>query len=1053
MKALNTLIVLALVVLCSSTLFAQTGKISGTVTDSRTGEALISANVIIEGTTLGAATNLDGYFVILNVPPGTYNVRTSMIGYTASTQTGVRVLIDQSTNVDFSMVETVFQTEEVVVVADRPVVQRDVSGSVVNISPREIESIPISQVESVIGLQPGIRGLSVRRSGEDELAVIVDGLTLRDERDNSPYTGISVLALEDIQIKAGGFNAEYGNVRSGVVNLATKEGGTAIYNVGFVGRYSPPAKKYFGMQPNNFNSYWIRPYLDDAVAWTGTSNGAWDEFTQRQYEVFAGWNKISQNSLSDSDPTNDLSPQAAQQLFLWQHRKSFDITEPDYDFDIGFGGPVPFARGLGNLRFFSSFRWLSREYAVPLARSGYSDYSASLKLTSDVAPGMKVMVDYLFGRNEAVDRNRNGTYNTFTSTSTIGASMNRVSYIDTRLFATDYWNPNSRDITNVGVKFTHAISSNTYYEVIGQWFASRYSSGPGRIRNTSRYYLFGDNYLADEAPFGFSYAPPEYSKDGIDGKLRMGVGFSNARDSSGVDTYRLKFDITSQLDRFNEVKSGIEFVYTDNRVNYGLRDSVLPDAEYQAKWRTTPTRFSAYVQDKLEFEGLVVNLGLRFDMSHAGGDWYRIDDPYTNALAGARSLGIDTLLPKDPTKRITHLSPRLGIAFPISVNSKLYFNYGHFRQMPFPENLFLIRRQTATQNIERLADPNLPLQKTVQYELGYDHNLFDMMLLRVAAYYKDVSDQSLLVRYTGYGGSPNYTQTSNNSYEDIRGFEISLNKNRGDWFQGWINYTYEVISTGGFGKVVNFESPTEQRTYDLNNPDQFQQNRPLPQPYARANVTFFTPFDYGPQWGELYPLGSWRLNLLGAWSSGTYFTWVGGGAYPGITNNIQWKDQWSFDLRVSKDLKFGPVNLQVFADIYNVFNLKQLTTYGFTLGSDYSDYMKSLHLPEEFNRFGYGNIPGDDGPGDYRQPGTDFQPLSYADNIAAVTNPSTRAYYFNAADRQYYQYVGGNWQLVDQGRINDVLDKKAYIDMPNQEWFNFIDPRDVYFGIRLSFDF
>ena len=1038
--------------LLASVAAAQTGKIAGKVVDSRTNDPLVGANVVIEGTTIGSSANIDGFFVILNIPPGSYRVKASMVGYMASSVVNVRVNIGQTTNLDFSLSESVIQAQEVVVVATRPVVERDVAASRANISAREVENLPIAQVSSVIGLQAGVQGLTIRGGESNQTAFVVNGLTFRDERDNTPYTGVSLLAVQDFQIQTGGFSAEYGQIRSGLVNVVTKEGSPSKYNVGAIVRYSPPTKKYFGMKPNEFDSYWIRPFLDEEVCWTGTTNGKWDPWTQAQYKPFEGWNAVSQKLITNDDPTDDLTPEAARKVFLYQHRKNFDITKPDVNFDLGFGGPVPVvSEMLGKLRFYASFRYLNTQYAIPLSRDGVTDYSGSLKVTSDLAQGMKLMIEGTIGNHEATDRNQTGVYGSFGSSESIGNAMNRVSFIDTRLFTSDYWAPNSVDRNVIGAKFTHVLSGSTFYEVVAQRFSSKYSTNPGRTRDTSRVVKFGNGYYIDEAPFGFIGNPGNYSTTGIDG-MRMAIGMSNARDSSEVSSYTLRFDIVSQLDNYNELKGGIEFAYTDNGVNYGSVDVVLPSGRTLSKWRTYPTRLEAYVKDKLEFEGMIVDAGLRFAMSHAGGEWF-VYDPFTKLFRGTVSYGIDSLLAKEPTKRITTLMPRLNVAFPITDDAKLYFNYGHFRALPTPENLFLIRHETGSSDIVRMADPNLPLEKTVAYELGYEHNLFDMFLLRVASYYKDVSDQSRLVNYIGYNNVPNYSVTTNTSYEDIRGFEITLTKNRGEWVQGFLNYTYMVSTSGGFGRPRYYQNPVDQRNDERTNPIQ---NKPIPRPYARANVDFFTPEDFGPSFSDFYPLGDVRLNVLATWNAGFYFTWVGGGSVPGVQNNIQWKDDYGMDIRLSKNFRFGGVNFQIFADINNVLNLKQMSTFGTTaLGfvdnTDYENYLKSLHLSDEFNKY-YGNIVGDDRPGTYRKAGVPFQPMVHTRNLTSVRTPESRPIYFDESSNQYYRWVNNAWATVDQSEIDRVQKDKAYIDMPNQDWFNFLNPRDVFFGVRISFD-
>jgi hypothetical protein len=1036
-----------LLLFSASVAWAQTGKIAGKVVDARTGEAIVGANIVVEGTQTGAASNFEGFFTILSVPPGTYRIRASVLGYTPSTQIDVRVNINQTTQLEFKLSEQAIQAQEVVIVATRPVVERDVAASRANITAREVENLPVSQVSSVIGLEAGVQGLTIRGGGSEQTAFMADGLTMRDERNNQPYTAISLLAVQEFQIQTGGFSAEYGNIRSGVINVVTKEGSPKKYNVGMQARMSPPTRKYFGIAPNDPSSYWVRPFLDNTVAWTGTNNGKWDPWTQEQYAVFGGWNAISQSLLSDNDPTNDLTPAAAQEVWKWQHRKSFDIAKPDYDIDFGLGGPVPGGEGLGNLRFYASFRSQNTQFAVPLSRDGYSDYSTTLKVTSDLSNTMKLMVEGTVGRNESVDINQTGTYGSFSSAATEGSVMNRVSYIDTRLFTTDYWAPNSVNRQIIGAKLTHLLSPTTFYEVVAQRFASQYSTNPGRTRDTSRVYKFGNSYYLDEAPFGFFPTPGVTSLTGIEG-MRMGVGMSNARDSSKITTYTLKFDLTSQLDRFNEFKGGIEFAYTDNAVNYGSVDMVLATGRSLSNWHTYPTRLEAYVKDKLEFEGMIVDAGLRFAMSHAGGEWF-VYDPYTRVFQGLQSFGIDSLLQKEPTKYITTVMPRLNIAFPITDNAKLYFNYGHFRSMPQPENLYLIRHETASSNIIRLADPNLPLEKTVAYELGFENNIMDMFLLRIAAYYKDISNERTTVEYIGYNNTPDYTVSTTNLYEDVRGFEITLRKNRGNWIQGFVNYTYMVSTSGRFGWAVYYQNAVDQRNYQRTNP---VQSKPIPQPYARANIDFFTPLDFGPKFAGFNPLADWRLSVLGSYSSGFYFTYVGGGSFPGVSNNLQWKDQFGLDIRLSKNFTlFDRVNLMLFMDINNVLNLKQLTTYGFVDGTDYDRYMKSLHLSEDFNQY-YGQIPGSDRPGDYRKAGVAYQPMVFANKLSEVATKYATPIYYEYTTRSYFRWVNNAWQPANQSEVDQVLKDKAYIHMPTQDWWNFLNPRDFYFGLRMSFD-
>lgn len=235
------------------------------------------------------------------------------------------------------------------------------------------------------------------------------------------------------------------------------------------------------------------------------------------------------------------------------------------------------------------------------------------------------------------------------------------------------------------------------------------------------------------------------STTGIDGVMRMGVGMSNSRDSSFVATYNLKADWTGQLNKFNKLRAGLEFAITDSRMNYAQRDEVLKDGNSQTKWERTPLRGGLYVEDKLEFQGMIAQFGLRLDYFNAGGDWYVIDNPYNPAFKPGAATNIDTILNKESTDLILELSPRLNVSFPISENSKLFFNYGHFRQLPTPENLYILRYGDERKQISRIGAPNNLLPRTIAYELGFEQNIWDMLLIRAAGYYKDISDQPRLV--------------------------------------------------------------------------------------------------------------------------------------------------------------------------------------------------------------------------------------------------------------------------------------------------------------------
>lgn len=1034
--------------LLSSSVFAQSGKIVGYITDT-SGEPLPGVNIIIMGTNQGTATAADGYYQILNVKPGTYTLRASYIGFSQMLIEDVEVNIDLTTEVDIEMREETIEGEEVTVVARQPVIKKDVASSQANISKENIDALPISSVTAAVGLQAGVQGLSVRGSGSDEVAFNLNGVTLRSERNNSPFTGISLTSVQNVQVQTGGFSAEYGNLRSGLVNVTSKEGSRDRYTLDGIVRITPPQQKNVGQSINDPNSYWLRPYLDDDVAWTGTDNGAWDSYTQSSYPSFEGWNAFSQSTLADDDPTNDLTPEAAQQAFLYQHRKDFAITEPDYEIDLTLGGPVPvISEQLGDLRFSSSFRQTQTMYMVPLSRDRYKQSTFQTRLTSNVGQGMKLSIDGLYSRETGTGASQSGNPGFFVSPGGIANSMESVSFIESRLYASDYWAPSEETTANVGFQFTHSLSNSTFYEIKVNNFFTSTSTNPGAFRDTTDVTSIGGVGF-DQAPFGFF----DETSFGLASGMRMGVGMSTSRDSSEVSVLTANFSITSQLDRVNQAKAGLEIVRTRSKVNYGSFDKVLPSGRTRSVWDTTPFRVAAYVQDKLEFRGMIANLGLRLTYSDPNVEWYDYD-PYTDLFAAGNASALDTAATTDVDPQLV-LQPRLGVSFPITEQSKLFFNYGHSVQLPDPENLYLVRIEPFTNTVTRIAAPGNKLPKTVQYELGYEHNIFNNYLIRLSGYYKDLSNQPIQVDYIARDNS-SYSVSRPFSYEDIRGFEFTLRKQRGRIFWGEINYTYSISSRGFFGTLNNYQNPFDQRSYERSTRDN-DIFRPVPQPYARLQLYFQSPDGFGPEILGQRPLENWQFVPLVTWQAGSYLTYTGGGSIPGVVNNLQARDYWGTSLRITKNINLeNGGSLRFFADVSNVINRRNFSIYnaGFIDGNDFLDYMRSLHLPkeklEEINQLN-SSVPGNDKPGAYRPAGVDYVPIETFTTETSLNNLNSRALYYNTLEGKYYQYVNGSLVEADKGYVNQVLDDKAYINMPNQRFFNFLDPRTIRFGVRFSF--
>jgi outer membrane receptor protein involved in Fe transport len=1001
------------VVLISAIAYSQSGKIEGVVTDGQTGEALVGANIIIEGTFLGAATNLEGYYAIINAPPGVHRIRASMIGYDPVVVTDVRVSINQTTIIDIDLRETAFELEEVIIVAERPIVQRDVSASVLNIEAAAVQVMPVRNIDRVLALQAGVEmgseGIIVRGGGANQTIFLVDGLLMNDERSNIPYTAVSLSSLQEIQIQTGGFNAEYGNVRSGVVNVITREGSRERYNAVVNVLYGPPQAKNFGMSIYDPHSYFNRPFMDPDVAWTGTQSGAWDEYTQRQYPTFEGWNAVSERTLEDGDPSTDLTPEQAQRLWKWQRRRDGSIRKPDYVIDVGFGGPVPFVTDfLGDMRFFATYFEEKEMFVFPLSRDGYSDQHGQLRLTSNVTPSIKLNINSLYGEIHSVS-----PFNwTTTPTGRVLRDQHEIANLlnaqdgASVLYMPGYYSPSTIYRAVVGAKLTHVLSSNTFYEVVVQYNSNRYNTFQTAARDTSKTIELFPGFFVDEAPFGYDPA----GAAAIDG-TSMGGWMNLGRDRTHNTTTSLRADLTSQVHMNHQIKTGLHFTYNDYRIRSFTEHARMDTWNREMVYNVFPYRLGAYLQNKMEYGGFIANVGVRLEYSDPNTDWYELS-PFDRYFRPGYGHTIEEEVPRIPAEAYWTVSPRLGISHPITENSKLYFNYGHFRSEPASSLRFRLQREFSGL-VTSIGNPALKLEKTIAYELGYEQNLFDMFLLQIAAYYKDVTDQPGWIYYENFDGSVQYNVPANNNYADIRGFEVTLQKRAGRWLTGFINYTYDVRTSGFFDLQRYYQDPTKQRDYLRLNP---YQSRPQPRPYARANINIRSPRDFGPELFGIHPFGDFNINILADWRTGLYETYNPQNI-PGRVNNVQWRDWYNFDLRITKDVRVVNRSMQFIMDVRNVFNIKYMSRAGFADAFDYQNYLESLRSP-----WREGVRKGNDRIGDYRPWDVPYDPLEpNPDNDPEIA-----------------------------GRNDERIKNKSYIDNPNIRSLAFLNPRHISFGVRIN---
>jgi len=1029
--------------------------------------------VIIVGTTLGAAADAEGDYFVINIPPGTYNVEATMIGYQGVTMTEVLVSTDNTTPLDFSLNPTAIELETVMVTAEREVISMDQSASVITATAEEIADIPLmTDISSFVALQAGIEGDIIRGGSLDQTAFMMDGLLVVDNRANQPIMMVNLSSVKEISIIKGGFNAEYGNVRSGLINVVTKEGSMERYHGSADIRYSPARLKHSGTPLYDWDIFYMRPFMDPDVMWEGTASGAWDVRMQNQYKEFGGYNALAEDSPSPDDTPEDWYNQ-----FRWIHAiegsKALGQTEmmygdkPDLNIDVSLGGPIPI---LPNLSFFASYRKNIEQFGLPLYRDAYEEQNIMFKLTSQLTPSMKLSFEALNGTiNTTASQPRGGSgyvnqymrsgLDVFSrelgSGDAYESGAGMTSYFPSSLVPFDIY----RNMQ--GISLDHVLSPRTFYNLrvthislkheahTYDWLRddsekitfidgevkanytppgwTRYDTtdvideetgeetGETRIDTVTGVYPTDLSQLKD-VPYGFWYA--EGNQISLANMTYGGVGGA-ARDSSEINTINVKFDITSQVTKYHQLKAGFMFNYDDIKTRQASRSLYLPSDDSVDRWSHQPYRLGAYIQDKLEFEGMIANFGLRLDYNEPNTDWFTLSR-YSKYLS-RKYMGIfqdiDSL--QVEAKGHVKISPRIGISHPITETAKFFFNYGHFYSMPTSTDMYGIGYGSQARGVDFLGNPSAELPKTVAYELGVETTLFNTFLVRLMGYYKDVSAQTGDVEYTNYDGTVDYETIENNNYEDIRGFEFTLERRCGRLVRGWLNYNYMVSTEGYTGREHYFQDARLQRIEGLQNP---YQEIPLARPYARGNLTFTTP-NIGPSLAGQSLLGNIDLGLLCTWRAGRYDTWDPLDTEV-LRQNLQWQSVWNIDARITKRFRFGGVSLLLFADINNLFDLKYLNSDGFEDGIDQEEYFKSLHLP----------MYKDD---DYSEYWVEWDGEKYVDVYPKG--------YTGDVD------ISGRTAVEFNDQPGDVAADKSHIDMPNREFLWYQNARTIFVGVKFEF--
>ena len=860
-------IAIALLGLVHSAAFAQTGTVTGKVLKAD-GSPLGYANVIIVGTTMGAMTLADGKFTITAVPPGTYTVRAMMMGYKAVEKPGVVVNIGATQAVEFKLETTVVaKTQEIVVTAERALVEVTESKTSAAVSEQQLQSMPVDDVLEAVGLKAGIvktgDDMHVRGGRSGEVQVQIDGVPVSDPLGGGTVD-VGMLGTSGSEIVSGGMDAEYGDAQSAVINIATKEGGRRFggefrYFTDDFGR-SDKTYTNFDRLSLGFGgpTFWknLRYYVSGEATWSDTENTTIEprpehkitdflKFRQRQSSAYNMQGKLTYNmqrmkldgeaiysSTRSDDFTNNWNISGyVGKIWYFQALTYAVAPEP--------GQPEIFE--FGRIRVFNHGPWA--EISDPVKRERQLNIRPVIVQDLERHPdGTQEIVTYTNFRaadmrvgntivpviwDEAILAT-DGTLLHYKPWALFEGFQRQFSQFQPFLSGTaadsSYVPFNSATRTpeerqeNLQLKFgfSHNINSKLLYAL-----------------KVSRLDLHTKSSVLDEN--GDQKDPSEFTTAGLPVTLPNGsvlTGgittptwytdddvpyFVTAYDYPLYSEQRsiqwlMRGDVTSEQFKGHRIKTGAQVLYNDltddDRVQPALvrtnPETGLPQQGLNVNiYENFNTEGAVYVQDKWEYEGMVLNAGMRYEFFTVGNN--------DEILIASEDI--------DPTvdSYKDNFSPRLGVAFPITDRDKFFFHYGRFTQ--WPSRQYLFRTQDPVGSVGTLGNPNLEPELTVSYQAGISHQFTDDIAANFVVFNKDIYGLISSTQFTDSSGVQAF-RFVNRTYASSRGVELSLEKRLTRRLGFEVYYTYSfadgVASDADFGRSAAglTHLPTEELPLD-----------------------------------------------------------------------------------------------------------------------------------------------------------------------------------------------------------------------------------------------
>ena len=870
--------ILIIFLLVQSLFYAQNaGNIKGQVLDTNLKEPLPGVNIIIEGTYYGAASDFNGNYSIEKITPGVYTIKATLIGFKQIVFTGIEVQENKSTLLNINMEETVLtMDQDVIVVGKKPLVDAEETQSVKTISREEIEVAVIENVKDLVTQQAGViqsdNAIHIRGGRSYENAFLLDGVSVQDPLAGTGFgLQLSANAIEEVEVITGGFNAEYGQATSGIINVKTREGGQ---------RYSGS----LSYKRDNFG----------------------DKSSPHVFNL-----DVTEANLSGPEPiTNYLLPSLGLEI---PGKLSFFAS---FYMGISDGITQGYYKPTADQLYSSTF------HGSRFAPRAENSWFWLGKLTYAVTPTMKLS----YSLNQSVSINQN-SQSLQSNLEYVEPSPGYQYNFQSNLNEANVFTHNN---AYNSLTWTHTLNSSTFYTVkFNKFFSNLRADANGKY-----WYEYEEPKDIVTFPIEY-YNLDTDTTGVIPGDGFWDVGNPYTWRDHYIDEFSFKGDITSFFDEKNKFKAGFNLIFQEMQVidiykpwigELGLNNNI---------YKVHPAKGSFYAQDNINFSGMILNFGLRLDYWFPGkyvDDAVDNLDVVTIPDEVRKQYKDDTFKWLNGNRFKARLSPRLGISHPVTDNQVLFFSYGHFSKWPNPKYVYAKLSPTNAQSsFQSFGNPNLDAETTVAYELGIKNQFSTNDVLTITAYYKDIFDyiRTRTANITSARfATQSFTTYANLDYAKSRGVELEYKKRIGNWFNGMFSLSYAIIT----GKSSSAEEGVLIQRGDLDESikEQYMSwDRPLT---LNSSFNFYIEkdkplFDFGH--GILDDINIYCRVFYQSGKRYTPYIFTdnfdtdGRPEYAFDRDNILeevGKNWFWIDMNIEKYFKFGGLNLSVFAEINNLLD-------------------------------------------------------------------------------------------------------------------------------------